>query len=69
MALYDITHRETHEIVRVEAECAQDACAKVGWYIGLCYVRRLPFEPLTAAQRDNAIGPDAPRTGTARWER
>ena len=38
---YQVTERATGESARVHAESAQDACAKVGWMIGYCFVKEL----------------------------
>jgi len=39
--IYRITNRITHETVTIGADSAQEACEKVGWLIGDCYVQVL----------------------------
>jgi hypothetical protein len=40
--MYRVQNRVTKEWAEVEADSAQEACAKVGWLIGQCYVYPLP---------------------------
>ncbi len=47
MPLYRITNRITKETCQVEAPFAQDACERLGWVIGDCYVRLLKESPFT----------------------
>ena len=39
MKLYRVRNRRTGEELEVEATCAQDACARLNWMIGYCYVK------------------------------
>jgi len=40
MKRYRLFHRERKEFADVEADSAQEACHKVGWLIGDCWVRQ-----------------------------
>ena len=45
MPRYKIENRETKEAHEVEAQSAQEACGKLGWMIGGCYVKQIPAVP------------------------
>ena len=51
MPRYRVRHRITGEEYEVEAPYAQDACERLGWMIGDCYVqlvREGPFTDITS---------------------
>jgi hypothetical protein len=39
---YFVENRITKESAQVEAESAHEACTKMGWMPGDCYVREIP---------------------------
>lgn len=39
--MYRVTNRRTNETYDVQANSAQEACEKLGWMIGWCYIRKL----------------------------
>ena len=47
MPRYRIENRATRGAFEVEAPYAQDACERLGWQIGDCYVRMLREGPYT----------------------
>jgi len=54
MPRYLVQNRVTKETYEVEAPFAQDACEKLGWTIGDCYVKLLregPFSHLSEKPR------------------
>lgn len=47
MPRYRVTNRSTKETAEVEAPYAQDACQRLDWMIGDCYVKVLREGPFT----------------------
>lgn len=47
MPRYYIERRDTGEAWEVEAPYAADGCERLGWLIGMCYVRVIREGPLT----------------------
>jgi len=41
MKKYKVTNRITKETKETEANSAQEACAKLGWMIGYCYIQEV----------------------------
>lgn len=41
MKTYQIQNRYTKEFETIEADSAQDACKKVGWMIGDCWIKEI----------------------------
>ena len=41
MYRYRVTNRKTDQTMEIRADSAQEACQKLGWMIGWCYVKRL----------------------------
>ena len=58
MPRYRVMRRTTSEMKEVDAPTAHEACATLGWMIGLCYVKKLSdlptFEPGLAVCADYA---------------
>ncbi|MBC7235012.1 MAG: hypothetical protein H5T69_04160 [Chloroflexi bacterium] len=64
MARYNVMNRITHEqAFGVQADSAQEACARCGWLIGDCYVKRIGDMPRGdgAPRDDNAADKSAGR--------
>ncbi len=45
MPRYRVIRRTTSEMKEVDAPTAHEACARLGWMIGLCYVKKLSDLP------------------------
>ena len=41
MYRYRVTNRKTDQTMEIRADSAQEACQKLGWMIGWCYVKKL----------------------------
>ena len=64
MPSYRVTNRITKETYDVEAPFAQDACERLGWTIGDCYVellRESPFSNISARPPRGMSIPQGPR--------
>lgn len=55
MPRYRIQNRVTKDWAEVEAPSAAEACQRMGWLIGDCYVRRMPEPQLGSRAIDAAV--------------
>lgn len=63
MPRYRVQNRITKEWALVEAPFAQEACEALGWLIGECYVKELPYT-LNGAVDDHSRHENAPPVST-----
>jgi len=52
MPRYKVKNQVTGDVYEVEAPYAQEACEKVGWHIGFCWVKCIREGPHTHLEQE-----------------